>query len=106
MRSNMSPDHHRFWRMLNESARNQSDFRKRAETSLAYYDGDQWSDEHQKILEDRGQQATVINICRPVIDSLHSMYNERKTDMKVVGREIEDDELAGVLTHMREQLLF
>jgi len=94
---------HRFWAMLNEAARHEQDWRQGAERNLRYYDGDQWTDEEIAILEERGQQATVINLCRPTIDTMHSIYNDRKTDEQCVGREPSDDELAGVCTHLLKQ---
>lgn len=102
LKNTSNPDH-RFWGMLNEASLHQSEWRKRAETNLRYHDGDQWTKDELEMLNDRGQQPTVINICRPTIDTLHSIYVERKTDMQVVGREIGDDELGGILTDLLKQ---
>lgn len=96
------PDH-KFWRMLKDSSMHQAEWRKDCELNLKYYDGDQWTSSEKQILEDRGQQATVINICRPTIDSLHAIYQQRKTDLQVVGREIDDDEAGGLFTHLLKQ---
>lgn len=96
---------HRFHTMLLDAIRHEHDWRERAERNFRYYDGDQWTDKEIKVLEERGQQATVINICRPQVDSIHSIYLQRKSDLKVLGREITDDQDAQVATHMLKQVL-
>jgi len=96
---------HRFHTMLLDAIRHEHDWRERAERNFRYYDGDQWTDAEIKTLQERGQQATVINICRPQVDSLHSIYLQRKTDLKVLGREISDDQDAQVATHLLKQVM-
>jgi len=104
MQSSRNYPDHRFWQMLKDSAMHQKDWRDDSETNLSYYDGDQWTKTESQILNDRGQQATVINICRPTIDSLQALYQQRKTDLQVVGRELEDDQPAALYTELLKQV--
>lgn len=90
--------------MLKDSAMHQKEWRSDCETNLSYYDGDQWTADEKQTLNDRGQQATVINVCRPTIDSLHAIYQQRKTDIQVVGREINDDQPAALYTELLKQV--
>lgn len=94
---------HRFYRMLTEAWQHQQAYREQAILNEAYYDGEQYTAQEKAILAERSQQPCVWNICRPAIDSLHALYVDRKTDIQAVGREIEDDELAGVCTHLLKQ---
>jgi len=81
----------------------QEAWRERNNNHFSYYDGDQWTEPEKATLEARGQQATVLNICRPTVDMVCAMYSQRKSDYQVVGREMSDDELAGVLTELLKQ---
>ena len=96
---------HRFAAMLRESASYQVEWRKRNELNTAYYDGTQWTDEEAAVIEARGQQASVLNVCRQVIDSLLGVYYGRRSDVHIVGREPGDDETAAVATELFKQVV-
>jgi hypothetical protein len=82
----------------------QEAWRERNNNNFSYPDGDQWTAAEEEALQARGQQATVLNICRPTLDMVCAMYSQRKSDFQVVGREMSDDELAGVLTELLKQV--
>jgi hypothetical protein len=82
----------------------QEPWRERNNNNFSYPDGDQWTKAEKEVLQQRGQQATVLNICRPTLDMVCAMYSQRKSDYQVVGREMSDDEMAGVLTELLKQV--
>ncbi len=96
---------HRFDRMLKAAIDFEKDWRTEAQTSFEYYDGTQWSDEDEAIIEARGQQASVLNVIRPTIDLIMSLQAERRLDLQVVGREQSDDLTARLLTELLKQVL-
>jgi len=98
-----APDH-RFHRMFVDAQLYQEAWRERNNDNFSYYDGDQWTNSEKETLNARGQQAIVLNIIRPTIDMVCAMYSQRKADYQVVGREMSDDETAGVLTELLKQV--
>jgi hypothetical protein len=95
---------HKFHRWLTEAARFESDWRKGNNTYFDYYDGVQWTPEEEAEIEDRGQQATVLNIIRPTIDTILALEHQQYADYQVVGMDVSDDAIADMLTILLKQV--
>ena len=91
------PDHI-FDRYLMSAKRYEEEWRKSNEQCFKYCDGEQWTEEEQANIENRGQQATVINTILPTVDMVCAVANERQCDYQVIGREGSDDQKASMLT--------
>lgn len=57
-----------------------------SEKSRAYYDSEQWSDAEKQKLASQKQAATVINRCKPKVDSLMGMERANRTTAKAYPR--------------------
>jgi hypothetical protein len=95
---------HRFYAWLSACAQYESKWRRENEAAYDYYDGEQWTDEEQAILDARGQQPTVLNVIRPTIDLVVAMQAERRIDYQIVGREESDELMARLLTELLKQV--
>lgn len=100
----LASPHHKFHQWMEDARLYSSAWRKRNEDHFDFYDGNQWTDEQKAVLQDRGQQATVLNIVRPTIDMICSQNAQRRTDINILGRELSDDGLAYVLTNLLKQV--
>lgn len=89
---------HMFDRFLMSAKRYEEEWRRSNQQCFEYCDGDQWTKEEIDNIEDRGQQATVINTILPTVDMVCSVANERQCDIQVVGREGSDDNKATLMT--------
>lgn len=90
--------HHKFDRWMRSAQRFEEEWRKRNQQCFEYYDGEQWTDDEKDLIEERGQQPTVINTIRPTIDMVCAQEVERRCDFQVVGREESDCNSADLLT--------
>ena len=95
---------HKFMRWLNEAIRSESNWRKDNETNFDFYDGEQWPEDEAVIIEERGQQATVLNLIRPTIDMVLALEINKKIDIQVQGRNKDDDLKARLLTRLLKQI--
>lgn len=91
---------HMFHRFLMAAMQFESPWRKKNQVSFEYYDDEQWTEGERRIIEERGQQATVINTIRPTIDMVCSVAAGRRADIQVAGREQGDDDKAVLLTEL------
>lgn len=91
------PDH-LFDRYLMSAKRYEEEWRQQNEQCFKYCDGEQWTEEEEGNIIDRGQQPTVINTILPTVDMVCAVANERQNDYQVVGREGSDDNKATLLT--------
>ncbi len=82
---------HKFHRMLKEGRDNLIEQREQADKAWDYYDGNQWDPKDEQELEDRYQQASVINICSIIINMFLAIERQRQTDYSVLGVEQSDD---------------
>src|SRR6185295_12940093 len=57
-----------------------------SEKSRAYYDSEQWSEAEKTKLAAQKQAATVINRCKPKVDSLMGMERANRTTAKAHPR--------------------
>lgn len=89
---------HMFDRFLMSAIRYEEPWRRSNQQCFEYCDGEQWTDAEVMNIEDRGQQATVINTILPTVDMVCSVANERQCDIQVVGREGSDDDKATLMT--------
>ena len=97
------PDH-RFHGWLTESSQFLTDWQERNQLNFEYYDGTQWTEEETKIIEERGQQASVLNAIRPTVDMIIALEAQRRTDIQVIGREESDDQMADLMTKLMKQV--
>lgn len=95
---------HKFNAWLQEAELFEEDWRKNCNNFFNYYQGDQWTNEEIYDIESRNQQATVLNLVRPTIDTLLSIEVSRRTDTQVVGREASDDQMSDTLTKLLSQI--
>jgi len=95
---------HKFHQWMIDARLYSQDWRQRNEDHFDFYDGNQWNSEERATLNARGQQAVVLNIVRPTVDMICAQYAQRRTDINVLGRELSDDGLAYVLTHLLKQV--
>jgi len=102
MPSQRQPDHV-FYRQLQEADGYYDKFLADAERAWDFHDGNQWTKEEQNELESRCQQATVVNVCKQVINTFVTVEQGRRTDYIVVGRESSDDEMADLLGKLLKQ---
>jgi len=99
-----STNNHKFDRWLNNAATFERDWRSDNNINFDYYDGEQWTDADAKIVEDRGQQATVLNVMRPTVDMVLALEAERRLNTRVTGREESDSLTARLLTELLSQV--
>lgn len=85
---------------LKTAQRYEEPWRKSNQLCFEYYDGEQWTTEEQTAINERGQQATVINTIQPTIDMIRSLEIDKRADIQVVGREESDDDKAKLLTEL------
>lgn len=97
-------ERHKFLRWLSAAERFETDWRKDNEDNFDFYAGDQWSDYEKNVLANRGQQPTVLNVVRPLVDTLVALEMEKRTDLQVVGREESDEVLGKLLTELLKQV--
>lgn len=71
---------------VNESDDASVDSRALSEKSRNYYDSNQWSGEEIAKLNKQKQAATVINRCKPKVDSLMGMERANRTTAKAYPR--------------------
>jgi len=100
----ISPADNRFIQWWREAHAYQSDWRVRNELNYSYYDGDQYTDAENTALERRGQQATVLNICRQTIDMIMAMEAQRRVEVNIAPREVSDEPMAEVLNGLLKQV--
>ena len=91
--------------MLDNARQYQADWRDSNNQNFEYYDGNQWTAAELAELKERGQQDTVLNIVRPTVDMMFAQYLERQADITLMGREVSDDGLGKIMTHMLKWLL-
>ncbi len=89
---------HRFHRFLVEASLRESKWRENNNIAFNYYDGEQWTEDEEATIEERGQQATVLNMIRPIIDLVLSVEVEKRIDLQVIPQEKSDEEKAKLLT--------
>lgn len=94
---------HKFHRWLIGAENFERDWRKRNERNYDFYDGKQWTAEEIAILEERGQQPTVLNLVRPTVDLLLTIETEKRTDLQIIGRNPDDMETGDILTELLKQ---
>jgi len=82
----------------------ESTWRKENELNFDYYYGDQWTAQEMADLKANSQPICTLNYVRPLIDMILAMEAERKLDVRVVGREDSDDDIANLLTHLMKQI--
>lgn len=63
-----------------------------------FYDGMQWSQQEAQVLEDRGQAPLVFNQIKVSIDWLLGSEKRNRVDWRVLPREEQDGEMAGIKT--------
>lgn len=90
----------KFQRMMRNAREFESDWRKGNQKCFDYYDGVQWTNEEESIIEERGQQATVINTILPTVDMVKALEVDKRIEIQVVGREDSDCAMADMLTAM------
>lgn len=95
---------HKFHRWLIGAENFERDWRKRNEENFDFYDGEQWTDDEKLTLEKRGQQPTVLNMIRPMVDLLLSIETEKRADLQVIGRNPDDMEIGDILTELLKQV--
>ncbi len=95
---------HKYHSWLIESNDFQNNWRKRNQFNYEYYDGEQWTDEEEYNLNARGQQASVLNIIRPTVDTIIAQERQRQTDIQIVGREESDFVMADIMTKLLKQV--
>ena len=100
----MSAYGHRFEDWLQESGRFLTDWHQRNQLNYEYYDNRQWTEAEKSKLDDRGQQASVLNIIRPTVDMIISMENERTTNLQIQGRTPDDEATASLFTELISQV--
>ena len=89
---------HKFARWLASAQKFEEKWRKKNQDCFAYFDGEQWTEGEKGEINERGQQATVINTIRPTIDMVCAQEVERRCDIQVVGREESDCSTADLMT--------
>lgn len=55
-----------------------------------FYDGEMWSEDEKRVLEERGQHPVVINRVKPKIDAISGMQMEMGVDTKAFPRGLRD----------------
>lgn len=80
--------------------RHQPHWRREADRSADYYDGNQLSPETVEKLRDRGQPPLITNIIKPTIDTVLGMEAKTRTDWRVRQEDdgMLDDDLAEALS--------
>lgn len=89
--------------------RNETEWRKDIWQYARYYDGDQWTEEERKILEDRGQPVVEINRIKPKMDSIFGIQQGLRVDTKIFPqgtRELDslDPQVQALIQEMSERL--
>ena len=95
---------HKFHNWLIQAELFESDWRDSCNQMFEYYEGEQWTEEEIYEIESRKQQATVLNLIRPTIDTLLSIEVSRRSNIQVTGREASDDAMADTLTALLDQI--
>jgi hypothetical protein len=70
--------------------RHDKEWRKEKERAEDFYDGEQWSEDEKKTLEERGQAPIVINRIKPKIDAIVGMEMEISVDTKAFPKGLRD----------------
>lgn len=94
---------HKFDAWLHASSQFEDKWRNRAVTCFDYYENEQWTPEERDDIEERGQQATTLNIIKPAVDMILAVENQKRVDLLVVGYEPADDVTAKLLTELIKQ---
>ena len=102
-KKNAGSTDNRYDRWLKEAASFEKKWRKRNNENYNFYDGEQWTPEEEQTIEERGQQAAVLNVIRPTIDMILALEHQQRADLQVIGRDVEDDAMAGLLTDLLKQ---
>jgi hypothetical protein len=86
--------------MFLREIKHQPHWRREADRSADYYDGNQLSPETVERLKDRGQPPLITNIIKPTIDTVLGMEAKARTDWRVRPEDDEecDDDLAEALS--------
>ena len=64
----------------------QASWRTRMELDEAFYDSDQWDADSKQILEERGQEALVMNVIAQSINWIIGSQRRARTDFKILPR--------------------
>ena len=76
-------------------------YRTEASQCYRYREGDQWTAQEIKELEDRGQPVTTINEIKPIVDRVHGQFIQTRQSTTYLGRNTPvDDESAEVLVDL------
>lgn len=94
----------KFQRWMRMARDFESDWRKNNQQCFDYYDGKQWTIEEEAVIEERGQQPTVINTIAPTIEMVKAIEVGKRIDIQVVGREDSDCDKANLLTALLKQV--
>ena len=62
-----------------------------------YYDGEQWDEDEKRVLEERGQPATVINKIKPNVDGIVGIQMGMRTAIKALPRGLNDAQTATLI---------
>ena len=86
--------------MFLREIKHQPHWRREADRSADYYDGNQLSPETVERLKDRGQPPLIANLIKPTIDTVLGMEAKTRTDWRVRPEDDEecDDDLAEALS--------
>lgn len=79
-------EHDQLVTWVNEADDATIDSRALSEKSRSYYDSNQWTDAEKAKLALQKQAATVINRCKPKVDSLQGMERANRTTAKAYPR--------------------
>lgn len=96
--------HSRLMSYYRQELDRQSENRFEQALDEAYYDNEQWSDEEKKILEERGQAATVYNVIATSVDWIIGSEKRGRTDFKILPRGKEDSKPAEAKTKFMKYL--
>ena len=75
-------------------------WREEAKTWYDYYIGKQWTSEEEQTLIERGQAVTTYNHIAPAIDSIVGGERQNRPQVKMVGRNKDDEQIAQVKTEL------
>ena len=77
-----------------------SSWRDEAKTWYNYYNGIQWTSEEEQTLIERGQAVTTYNHIAPAIDSIIGGERQNRPQVKMLGRNPDDEQIAQVKTQL------
>ena len=77
-----------------------TDWRDNAEEWYNYYNGLQWSAEEAEALRERGQALITYNHIAPSIDAIIGGERQNRPEIKMVGRNPDDEQIAQVKTEL------